>query len=229
MNHRFCLHLALALLLLLDCGGSAQSKAPPSNQKSMDVLKQKAANGDVASQVALAKQYSLRGDYAQAVTWYRKAAEQGNAFAQFILGTEYDIGQGVPQDYAKAVTWYRKAAEQGNAFAQFNLGFMYDNGLGVPQDYSEAVSWYRKAAEQGNAGAEFNLGISYYNGEGVPQDYAEAYFWLDLAAAGSMSGAPPGPMAKYRDDAASHLAPADLTRVQERARKWFEAHPVTPE
>jgi hypothetical protein len=33
-------------------------------------------------------------------------------------------------------------------------------------------------------------------------------------------------VAKDRDAVASHLSPADLSRVQERARKWFEDHPA---
>ena len=65
---------------------------------------------------------ALHRDYA-AVKWYRKAAEQGDAYAQGQLGWMYDSGQGIAQDYAEAVKWYHKAAEQGNAFAQRNLGW----------------------------------------------------------------------------------------------------------
>ena len=65
-------------------------------------------------------------DYAEAVKWFRLAADQGNATAQYNLGLMYDKGQGVPQNYAEAVKWYRLAADQGNAVAQFNLGVMYD-------------------------------------------------------------------------------------------------------
>ena len=54
-----------------------------------------------------------RGDYATAIRELRPLAEQGDADAQFNLGTMYGIGLGVPQDFAKAVKWYRKAAEQG--------------------------------------------------------------------------------------------------------------------
>ncbi len=93
-------------------------------------------------------------DYAQAMIWFRKAADQGEADAQFNLGVMYENGQGVAQDYAQAVAWYRKAADQGEASAQFNLGEMYRNGRGVPQDDAQAVAWYRKAADQGNAGAQ---------------------------------------------------------------------------
>ena len=70
-------------------------------------------------------------DYAAAMSWYRKAAEQGLAPAQYNLGYMYDHGQGVPLDYALAVSWYRKAAEQGDGSAQNNLGVMYQIGQGV--------------------------------------------------------------------------------------------------
>ena len=87
-------------------------------------------------------------DYAQALVWYRKAADQGDALAQFSLGLVYDNGQGVPQDFAQAVVWYRKAADQGEARAQINLGVMYEKGQGVPQDYAQAHMWRNIAASQ---------------------------------------------------------------------------------
>ena len=57
-------------------------------------------------------------DEAEAVKWYRKAAEQGNAGAQTNLGVAYHNGAGVPKDDAEAMKWYRKAAEQGDAAGQ---------------------------------------------------------------------------------------------------------------
>jgi TPR repeat protein len=47
-------------------------------------------------------------DYSAAVSWYRKAAEQGHADAQNNLGFSYSQGHGVPKDYAAAVSWYVK-------------------------------------------------------------------------------------------------------------------------
>ncbi|MEW6560686.1 MAG: tetratricopeptide repeat protein, partial [Pseudomonadota bacterium] len=75
----------------------------------------------------------LSQDLAQAASWFRKAADQGDADAQYNLGVMYANGQGVPQDYAQAASWFRKAADQGYAAAQNNLGIMYANGQGVPQ------------------------------------------------------------------------------------------------
>ena len=45
--------------------------------------------------------------------WYRKAADQGLAQAQFSLGVMYDQGRGMPKKVAKALSWFRKAAAQG--------------------------------------------------------------------------------------------------------------------
>ena len=128
------------------------------------------------------EEYYNRKDYTEAVKWYRKAADLGNASGQFNLGVMYSNGYGVTQDKAEAVKWYRKAADQGRANAQYNLGVMYDNGVGVTQDKAEAAKWYRKAADQGRANAQYNLGVMYQYGEGVTQDKAEAVKWYRKAA-----------------------------------------------
>lgn len=78
---------------------------------------------------------------ADAVKWYRKAADQGLAQAQSKLAAAYMAGKGVPQDYAGAISLVRKSADQGYAEAQFNLGIRYAVGLGVPQDYIQAHKW----------------------------------------------------------------------------------------
>ena len=121
-------------------------------------------------------------DYNEAVKWYRKAAEQGLASAQFKLGVHYAKGRGVPQDYLEAAKWYRKAAEQGDAAAQNNLGILYDDGKGVEQDFKEAERWYRKSATQGSSDAQYNLGRMYKYGRGVTKNLEEANRWYRLAA-----------------------------------------------
>ena len=92
-------------------------------------------------------------DDAEAVKWYRLAADQGDAKAQYNLGNMYRKGQGVPQDYAEAVKWYRLAAEQGAAYAQYNLGFMYEKGQVVLQDNVIAHMWYNIASANGDGEA----------------------------------------------------------------------------
>ena len=139
----------------------------------------------------------------------------------------YLDGRGLPQDYTQAVNWYRKAADQGLATAQENLGDLYFLGKGVTQDYSKAVYWYLKAAEQGYGKAQYNLGNMYHYGRGVTQSYAEDYFWTSLAASATdySGNLRPEDVQKWRDEAISHLTPAELSQVQERVRKWLEDHP----
>ncbi len=86
-----------------------------------------------------------------AVEWYRKAAEQGYADAQYNIGKMYQYGYGVVQNYSKAKKWYRKAAEQGLVRAQNNVGKMYQNGYGVVQNYSKqrnGIAKQRRNAEE---------------------------------------------------------------------------------
>jgi TPR repeat protein len=52
-------------------------------------------------------------DKAQALSWMRKAAEQGNSEAQVKLGLSYEIGDGLPKDAVEAYAWYNLAAASG--------------------------------------------------------------------------------------------------------------------
>ena len=99
----------------------------------------------------------LKKAFPEAVKRYRKAAEQGDADAQAVLGAYYFLGYGVTQNFAEAVKWWKKAAEQGLKDAQYNLGICYYNGYGVAKDITEAVKWLRKAAKQGDADAQKRL------------------------------------------------------------------------
>ncbi|MDE7136204.1 MAG: hypothetical protein K2N91_06185 [Muribaculaceae bacterium] len=46
--------------------------------------------------------YVVDKDYTEAVKWYRKAAEQGDADAQIRVGGMCQHGYGVVQDYTEA-------------------------------------------------------------------------------------------------------------------------------
>lgn len=111
-----------------------------------------------------------------------KKADQGDAEAQFNLGSLYLDGEGVPQNSKKAVLWYTKSAEQGYSNSQMMLGTMYTSGESVPQDHIQAMYWYKKSAEQGNAYAQFQLGATYDYGIGVLQDYEQAIYWYKKSA-----------------------------------------------
>ena len=94
---------------------------------------------------------------AEAVTWFRTAADRGHLSAQTALGFAYETGRGVSQDPEAAVRWYRVAAQAGNAMAQYHLGRAHEAGRGVPRDLTEAERLYRLAAEQGHEVARQQL------------------------------------------------------------------------
>jgi uncharacterized protein len=111
-----------------------------------------AQNGNPEAQFSMGDYYELglcgiSKDYAQAASWYLKAAKQGDWMAQDSVASLYSNGQGVTKDYSQAAIWWRKAAEQDDANAQFSLGLAYFDGEGVPRDSKQAVQWFEKAAE----------------------------------------------------------------------------------
>ncbi len=98
-------------------------------------------------------------DYAKAIKFFQKGAEQENPRSEFLLGHMYANGMAVKQDYAKAAEFYQKAADQGYAMAQNNLALMYMNGQGVKQDKIKSYQFYTKAAKQGSTDAQRSLDI----------------------------------------------------------------------
>jgi TPR repeat protein len=58
---------------------------------------------------------NLPKDDAQAVSWFRQAADQGHATAHWFLAHAYFTGQGVPQDYVEAHQWHNLAASRASA------------------------------------------------------------------------------------------------------------------
>ena len=181
-------HLRSILLLLLI---SALCELP-AQQSEVDRwlladVRARAEKGDAQAQadwgtILLFGNLGVAKDEVEGVKWYRKAAEQDQAFAQGNLGACYANGVGVAKDEAEAVKWYRKAAERNYLLAQSYLGTCYANGIGVAKDEVEAVRWFRRAADQNLALAQANLGTCYMKGLGVAQDKVEAVRWYRKAA-----------------------------------------------
>ena len=76
-----------------------------------------------------------------------------------------------------------------------------------------------EAAEQGIAEYMTRLTGMYLLGWGVPQDHVKAHMWYDLAAAAGDKHAP-----EFRDRLAREMAPADISKAQELARKRLEKY-----
>ena len=144
-------------------------------------------------------------DNAEAMEWYRKAAEQGHVGAQCQLGGIYFNRK----EYASAFGWFERVARRGNRDAQLQLGIMFKKGLGVYPDFDEAMHWFRESAdegnhraanelkemlsagpvkwcqeiaEQGNAYAQYKLGDMYRNGVVVSRNNFKAVEWYRKSA-----------------------------------------------
>mgnify|MGYP001560807994 CR=1 FL=1 len=127
---------------------------------------------------------------AEAVKWYRKAADQGNAVAQSNLGDMYVKGEGVPENHAEAVKWFRKAADQGNARSQAQLGIHLMKGDGILKDPDKGIQLLTEAAKNGGIDAQYFLGLIYSVGSQeaglgryIETDEKKAKYWLSMAIA----------------------------------------------
>jgi TPR repeat protein len=111
----------------------------------------------------------------------RKAAEQGEAAAQYHLGVQYANGRGVRKDDLDAARWLRKAADQGHALAQKKLKELVAAGRAV-EKVEQEIRQLRASAEEGDIQNQAHLGDRYRQGTGVKKDEKEAARWYRKAA-----------------------------------------------
>jgi uncharacterized protein len=168
-------------------------------------------------------------DYGEPERWLRLAATQGDADAQFWLGTGYERGYFGAIDYREAIKWLRKAAAQGLPNAQFCLGQMYEDGEGVPESKASAASWFRKAADhfayvgdQPIGGVrEAAIELAYMHRDGrLPKYDLQAYMWLAIVD----SGLDP-PIDDDVKRVARHMTKAQIAQAQQMADDWTKRHP----
>ncbi len=114
---RLLVLLALSVSLSTSAGFRQQASGAsnPPQKPYRERLLERAQKGDAESQFELGKNYEtgrigLPKDMTQAQFWYRKAADQGDAYAEASLGILFNFGKGVERDYAKAYMWYERAA-----------------------------------------------------------------------------------------------------------------------
>ena len=189
--------LLLAVFSLLAApASSAQTVNPQTGAvcepqpTNMDAVRSKAETADASAEYELGcSMLSPRpkddSEFALAMPWFRRSAEQGYAPAEYMYGGIFREGRW--ENPKQLVYWWTKAAEQGNIHAQLWLGVFYEQGRDdVKRDYVEAFKWLSMAAKQGQPDAQVTLGQMYENGEGVPQDYGLAAYWYRKAADNTM-------------------------------------------
>lgn len=151
-------------------------------EQGMPLIEKAAKAGNADAQHVQGAVYLGLENFTQAARWYRAAAEQGHANAQFMLGSLYASGRGVEKDLEKSVGWLRLAVRQRHARAELILGAIYIVGDGIEKDETEGFRLIKNAAQKGEVEAEFRLGGLYEAGQGVTMDLAEAIRWYRSAS-----------------------------------------------
>ena len=123
---------------------------PKSGEESIEQLRPWVEKGKAWAQSLLGDRYRVGVGVDQsdqrAIAFYKLAAIQGEAHAQYHLGVMYSR---VHPLAVRAAECFEAAANQGMAQAQCSMGHLYANGEGVKQSIETARVWYLKAAEQG--------------------------------------------------------------------------------
>ncbi len=153
---------------------------------------------DEQAQYELALRY-LEGDGVErsaekAAHWFEKAAEQGNAEAQFELGMSL---ASTADTFEKGKFWLVKAGESGHLRAQKMLAGILLGLAGDTRSDDEVVEswlqqaayWLEQAANQGDKSAQYILGDSYAQGVGVAQSEEKAALWFRASAEQGHAGA----------------------------------------
>ena len=118
-----------------------------------------------------------------------KAAEQleqlakdGDAYAQYIIGTAYRDGGLLIPDTAKAQKLLERAAEQDLDVAQYALGKLYLSDDADVHDSAKGIYWLKRSADNGNDFAAYRLGKEYLSGKNTIKDAETAVSYLRQAA-----------------------------------------------
>lgn len=129
-------------------------------------------------------------NFEKAALWFREAADNKIANADYNLGVLYHQGLGVERDLDRALYWYREAAKLGHPEAQYNLGIAHIEGIGTQYDAPLAAAFFESAANQGITEAAYNLGLIYENGLiGGAAKTEDALLWYKIAADGGSTDA----------------------------------------
>lgn len=118
----------------------------------------------------------------EAAEQLEQLAEDGDAYAQYIIGTAYRDGGLLIPDTVKAQKLLERTAEQDLDAAQYALGKLYLSDDADVHDSAKGIYWLKRSADNGNDFAAYRLGKEYLSGNNVSKDAAAAAEYLRQAA-----------------------------------------------
>ena len=154
------------------------------------------------------------GERDEAAEQLEQFAEDGDVYAQYIIGTAYRDGGLLIPDTAKAQKLLERAAEQDLDAAQYALGKLYLSDEADVHDPAKGIYWLKRSADNGNDFAAYRLGKEYLTGEALTKDTSKAAKWFTQSAeAGNQ-------YAQYMLGKL-YLTGQGVTRDQDQAMDWF--------
>ncbi len=147
--------------------------------------------------------------------WYRQAAEQGVADAEYaVAGFTYEPDQ--------KIDWYSRAADHGHADAAYQLYWLLERA-----HPAAALQRLQAAARQEHAGAQYRLGLLYRDGQGgVDRDLSRTReLWLRAASGGYISAMRALAVAYASDGILFDYDPEASRYWEQQARNPAQAQP----
>ncbi|CAG8508111.1 14030_t:CDS:2 [Funneliformis caledonium] len=193
-------------------------------------------NNDPISKALLANAHFIgcgtKKNIKQAFALWKKYANEGNIWCQFMLA-EYYYNSTISvhcfgktdllfKDGSKeAFTWYMKSAQGGYISAEYKVGCCYKKGFGAIKSSLAAFQWYLKAAINGFMIAQYKVAKCYqkeidgYGKYNEKKDENEAFKWYIKSASNRYEKAMKIVAEEYENG--FHV---DKDLVE--ARKWYE-------
>lgn len=128
-------------------------------------------------------------NYAEAMNWYKKSAEKGNAIGMEGVGLLYLEGSGVEKSFVTAFSWYQKASQtnpqnqtykdlvnqMSKGFAEFADGSTFFKA----GKYDKAKELFLAGEQKGDTASTYMLGVMYYD---IDKDYSKGKLYIQKAA-----------------------------------------------
>lgn len=118
----------------------------------------------------------------EAAEQLEQLAEDGDAYAQYIIGTAHRDGGLLIPDMVKAQKLLERAAKQDLDAAQYALGKLYLSDDADVHDSAKGIYWLKRSADNGNDYAAYRLGKEYLSGKNTVKDAETAVSYLRQAA-----------------------------------------------
>jgi len=105
-----------------------------------------------------ATQYYNKGNYAEAIKYYRQIARDGHIKAMKSLGFCYLNGKGTDKSISYAIYWFKRVADSTNdSIDCYYLGTIFKD----EKNYTDALKYFLIASNSGHCQATYEVGSCY--------------------------------------------------------------------